>query len=497
MAQENARRGSFWDVGTVPAVYPRLDGDRTADVVVVGGGIAGLTAAWHLAEAGQRVLLLEAQRIGRQVTGHSTAKVTTQHGLIYTDLIERFGTEGAYAYAEANRWALEEIAETVAQLGIDCAFERKDAYLYTDDESRRPELEAEVVAAQRFRLPACLVEDLPVPVPHKLGIRFSDQAQFNPVAYADGLARAVVQAGGNIFEQTRVTSVEEGNPCGVVTEGGRIEAGAVVLATNIPFGKTGEFHKKARPRCHVGLAARIAEPFPEGMFLSLDSPTHSLRMAPTDQGPVLVAIGDGFKPGSADPGAKLRALETFVREAFSLQDITHVWWNEDFDSIDRVPFIGRASRESENLYVCTGFSSWGFTNGTAAGRIICDLILGRENAWSFLFDATREPHGERQRGHDEPAVQKDRDPNTLAKEEAALIEKGEQILAAYRDEAGELHIRSAACTHLGCTLAWNGVNRTWNCPCHGSAFDYRGKLVHGPAVKDLEPVDAGQGRGGA
>jgi glycine/D-amino acid oxidase-like deaminating enzyme/nitrite reductase/ring-hydroxylating ferredoxin subunit len=500
VAELSGTRESFW-VATVAESAPDhapLAGDLEVDVAIVGGGIVGLTAAHLLQRAGKRVAVLEARKLGRQVTGRSTAKVTSQHSLIYQRLASDFGEEGARMYGAANQAALDHIA-TVAR-EVECDFERTAAYVYarSDAEIAKVRIEAEV--AQRVGLPASFVREVPLPVPAAGAIRFDNQGQFNPCRYVLGLARMVAADGGQVFEGTRVRSIEHGEACRVVTDRGTVTARDVIDATHMPFGREGMFFAKAYPYAHPMLAARV-DPAraPAGMFISAGSPTHSVRTARWGETTYVVAVGEAFKPGQPEQGMKMfEDLARFVGEAFEVAPIDYYWTNEDFTSMDGMPFVGRATSGSKHLFVATGFNAWGITTGTAAAMILCDLIAGRANPWAQLFEAARiKPLAGGPSFLSENLsvgthlVQgyikgRPRSISDLAAGEAAIVKHDGERVAVFRDEQGQPHAVSAICTHLRCIVGWNPADRTWDCPCHGSRFDIDGSVIHGPATVDLE-----------
>lgn len=496
-------QGYWTSTAAGSATYPALTENLEVEVAILGAGIVGLTAAELLARAGKRVAVLEARRVGRQVTGNSTAKVTSQHGLVYRQLADAFGEEAARSYGAANQAAVERIAELVAELGIDCRFERKPAFVYSRSEEALSTLEDEAGTAARLGLPASFVAEPPLPFPTVGAVRFDGQAQFDPCGYLLGLA-ASVAARGRLFEETRATSVEEGSPCVVHTEqGATVTAGHVIVATHLPTIPEGKLFAKAYPFAHP-MAAAPVDPAraPEGMFISSDEPRHSFRVDRRDGETWLVATGGTFKPGHAEEAAAMAEdLERFVSETFGIAEIPYRWTNEDFVSMDGLPLIGPPAEGHERLLVATGFNAWGITNGTVAGMILSDRLLGRVNPWAGLFDATR-PKAKRGVGsflkenvevakHFAEGRLVKRRPHDveLAAGEAAVIEGHEGQLALFRDDGGRLHSVSAVCSHLGCVVGWNPVDRTWDCPCHGSRFLPDGSVLNGPAVSPLPAVD--------
>jgi glycine/D-amino acid oxidase-like deaminating enzyme/nitrite reductase/ring-hydroxylating ferredoxin subunit len=493
------RPQSVWNQNVPITDHAQLSGEVEVDVAVVGGGIAGVTTALLLKLSGQRVALLEARRVGRQVTGHSNAKITSLHSLIYADLITRLGEDAARLYGEANEAAIRRIAAWVEEREIDCGFERRPAYTFTQRPDRVAQIEAEYEAAIQLGLPASLQGDIGLPYPVQSAIRFDDQAQFNPTAYVRDLAASVPGDQSFLFERTRVLEIEPGDPCAVRTESGAVRARDVVLATNLPVITEGAFHQKAAPRAHLVVAARIEpERAPGGMYLSIDPPTHSVRTAASDGGRILIVVGESFAPGHVqDTAAMYRTLRAFARDRFGVDDFVAQWANMDYDSQDRLPFIGRASPAHDHLWVATGFCSWGITGGTVAGMVLADALAGRDNPWAGLFDARREPGEAENRG--QPPMRAEETPqprqgsvDQLGKGEAAIFQNGEdeEPVAAYRDDRGELHVVAGTCTHLGCQVQWNNGDRTWDCHCHGSTFEPDGAVIHGPAIRNLARVDA-------
>lgn len=479
------KRDCCWADTAVATSYATLTRSEKTDVAVVGAGIVGLTAAYSLIRAGLSVTVLEARKIGRQVTGRSTAKVTAQHTLIYRYLIDKFGVSHAQLYADANRSGVEQIRSWVDKLSIDCDFEPKDAYVYAGNSSRREELEAEAEAARSLGFKADLLRKAPLPFETAGALRFRDQAQFNPVQYLVGLGAAITAAGGRIFENTRVTKIDLGNRWQIEAGRAHLQAEHVIVATNFPIAGPVSYDRTARPRCHIGMAFRMASGEAiDGMFIGIDKPTHSLRMGRDRDGPLLVVLGPSFQTGhDGDVAERFRDLEKWVRINFQAGEAAWHWANEDYDTPDRVPFVGAPSqKKSPNLYVATGFNGWGISNGTAAGTLIADQIRERANPWTTLFDPTRRARKDFNKGGDSQSLIKLKD---IRPGEGGVIKLGKGHVAVRKAASGSLHALSASCTHEGCIVTWNNADQTWDCPCHGSIFSANGKVIHGPAIEPL------------
>lgn len=502
MADIPTKHVSYWIDSTPETGYPELPGDLSVDVAVVGAGIVGLTTALLLKRAGRSVAVIDSRKIVGRVTGRTTAKLTSLHGLIYSYLIKSFGEDGARAYAESNQAAIEIVDTIRTQLGSDCDFERQSAFTVTESEDQAPALEAEMEAAAKLGLPVDFVTETSLPFPIAGAVRFDHQARFHPRKYLLSVAQTVNGDGCAVFENTRVLDVEEGTPCRVLTDKGKVEARDVVIATNIPILDKGGFFAKVFPRQHVVVGIRVApEQVPDGMFLSVGEPKYSVRVHPTDQGPLLIVSRQGYRTGHADTARKSRELRWFVQNRFQVTSIEYEWINQDYDAADRVPYIGHLTPGSKHLYTATGFNAWGLTNGTVAATIISDEIIGNHNRWAELYRATRvnlkasggkllkeNVHAGEMWLRDKLASGHRKTVETVAPGEGEIVDLHGKKTAVYRNEEGRIHAVSAVCTHLGCIVHWNKADKSWDCPCHGSRFDAEGKVISGPTRKELEPV---------
>lgn len=475
-----------WVVNAPKTGFPEFGGTQECDVVVVGAGIVALTAALALLDADKSVVVLEARRVGAQVTGRSSAKITTQHGLIYRRLLDTAGQGIAEAYADANRAGVNHIKELIDQLHIDCDYEARSAYTYTCNPQRVNDIHAEAEAARSLGFDARVHDQAPLPFPTAAALEFPDQAQFNPARYLIGLAGTVVQRGGRIFERSRAMTFERSGGWRIGTGQGQVTAPNVVVATNITVKSPVGYSNCTQPRCHVVMAFRTDTPEAvDGMFISVDDPTHSIRTGRDAQGPLIITLGPRFNTGQdGDVARRFRDLEDWSRSNLPVGEAVWRWCNEDYDTADAIPYVGQPDASgSPGFYVATGFNGWGISNGTAAGLAIASEVITGSSPWGALYDPARPaPDGFHQDGDGQSKV---RDVSQIARCQGGVIDKGEEQIAVWRDDEGSLHAFSASCTHKGCTVTWNNADSTWDCPCHGSVFERDGTVIHGPAREPL------------
>jgi glycine/D-amino acid oxidase-like deaminating enzyme/nitrite reductase/ring-hydroxylating ferredoxin subunit len=490
----------FWALEADDRRWPPLSGDVEADVAVVGAGIVGLAAAHVVARAGMSVTLLEARRVGHGATGRSTAKVTSQHGARYRSLVADIGEEGARHFARANEEALAWIAATVGDAGV---LQRASAHVYADTPEVADELRQEAETAARLGLPATFVPELDLPVANHGAVRFAEQAQVNPCLMLRRLATGLPE-GVALHEETRVVEVEHGEPCVLKTAAGRVRARWAVVATQLPVIAEGRFFAKAFPHAHPVIAARLgAGGAPDGMFISAGEPTRSFRRARYDGADYVVATGPTFRPGEGEaPGEAFAELEGWLAAHFDLDGERFRWTNEDFKPMDGLPFVGAASGDTPRLLVATGFDAWGITTGVVAARILGESIQGRQHPLAPLLDASRlrplkgaatfvseNVQAGTRMVRDRVLGGRTDELDAIKPGEGGVVRVGGRPVAVSRAASGELTAVSATCTHLGCVVGWNPVDRTWDCPCHGSRFTASGDVVSGPTVSPLEAVD--------
>lgn len=493
-------RSVWWDDPPAPAFSLRET--ERCDVVVVGAGITGTTAALLLRREGLDVVLMEADRIASGTTGGTTGKLTSQHGLIYADLVERLGWEVARGYADLNQDAIDLIEAFAEETDADCGFTRASAFVYDvsgDDEER---MRRELEVAVNLGLPARLTVDTGLPFEVATALEFSDQAYFHPVRYCRALVAEFARIGGRLYEETRARELEERDgSVKISTDQGSVDAGHVVVATLLPVFDKGGFFAKTTPSRAYGVAGQLSNPPPPGMYLSSSEPIRSIRPWPEGGPNGIVFVGENHPTGddSAAP-ERWETLENWATQHFEVSSFDYRWSAQDYGTADRLPYIG-PSPLNDRILVATGFGKWGLANGTAAASLIVDSIAGLGEIPDGL---------EAGRVGDVAAVTKILKANAgvaadlvkdkvarlgspaaseLGRGEAGIVEIGSSTAAAYRDPAGELHALRPSCTHLGCDVRWNSAETSWDCPCHGSRFDIDGSVLNGPATRPLGRMD--------
>ncbi len=487
---------SVWMESTPPTPFPRLDGNRTCDVAIVGGGITGLTAALLLARSGKQVVVVDSGQIGYGVSGHTTAHLTTMVDAHYQSLIKDFGAEQARLVAESSRAAIEQIAALVAEESIDCDFARVTGYLYSESAADEALLHDEIAAAAHVGIAAAWVANLPLPFPIHRAIKVDDQAQFNPLPYLYALAQAVQRHGGAVYEFSHVEAVDGGAPCQVTTDRGTLTAAAVIIATHMPINDL-YLVAKAEPYRSYVLGVRLDGPVPKGLFWDTADPYHYTRQARDGQGELLVVGGEDHKTGhEVDTEQPLRVLEEYVRERYKVREVVYRWSAQVYEPIDGLPFIGEYPLRP-NVYAATGYSGTGMTFGTLAGMLLADQIRGVANPYRELYSINRlKPLaggpsmikagiaeavrfvGDRFKTDVEGTGE-------IPLGEGRLITLDGEQTAVYRDEQGHLHAMTPVCTHLGCIVGWNNAEKSWDCPCHGGRYSATGTVIEGPPTQDL------------
>ena len=529
--------------------FKTLEDNIKTDICIIGGGLTGITTAYNLSKYKIRTVVIDKGRIGEQTSSNSTAKITSQHGLVYKYLIDSKGRDFARKYYEANENAIRNIENIIKKENINCNFEHQPAYVYTQKIDEVQKIKDEVEAVNSFGGKAKLVEandihinklkcvesvdnsqeklkinvdniekenlDLErdvvkekmsniLPIKAIAGIEFENQAQFNPYKYITALAKICSASGVKIYENTKAIDVdtEEENEYYVITleNGCKIKAKYLVITTKYPIVNIPGFYfvKMYQSTSYV-VAMQTKQRLFEGMYINSEDPTISLRTTKFGDDYLLIVAGFDNRTGAGiDVSSAYKYLEEVARSMYPQGQIKYHWNTEDCITLDKIPYIGDFSKMWDKAYVATGFNKWGMTTSNIAADIITDKILGQKNEYEEIFKSTRlepvknikEMTNMVKEGINSLVIKK----LEIPKEEANQIQNGEgkivevngQKIGIYKDKEGKIYKVNPVCKQLGCELSWNNLDKTWDCPCHGSRYDYKGKLIYGPSVKNLD-----------
>jgi glycine/D-amino acid oxidase-like deaminating enzyme/nitrite reductase/ring-hydroxylating ferredoxin subunit len=502
MRSDTGRTDSLWMASAPPRVHPRLPRNLRTDVCVIGAGIAGITTAYLLASEGREVVVLEDGAVGGGETGRTTAHLASALDDRFHVLERLHGPEGARLAAASHAAAIDRIETIVGEEAIACDFERLDGYLFVPPGGSLDVLDAEFEAARRAGVQG--VEVVPrapgLSLDTGVCLRFPRQAQFHPLRYLEALAGAIEIREGRIFGETHVTGVDAGPPARVTTEAGLVvTADFVVCATNTPIIDWLVIHSKQSAYRTFAIGARLASgAVPKALWWDTADPYHYVRR----YGDVLIVGGEDHKTGQEDDASRRFArLEEWTRDRFEVGAVDYCWSGQVMEPVDGLAYIGRNPGDKGHVFVATGDSGHGMTHGTIAGMLITDLIAGRPNEWERLYDPSRKPlRAAKEYLRENVNVVRQyldlvspgevRSVDEVAPGDGAILRQGLAKLAVHRDDAGTLHVLSAVCTHLGCIVHWNSLERTWDCPCHGSRFGIDGAVLNGPAAAGLPRRDA-------
>ena len=430
--------GSLWEQTWEKPNFPAQDGDLSTDVLIIGGGMAGILCAYRLHCAGVPYVLAEAETICGGITKNTTAKLTSQHGLIYDKLISRFGIQRAKQYLAANQAALQTYRTLCRK--IDCGFEEKAAYVYALDDRRK--LQREVNALEKLGVPAEFTDELPLPFPVAGAVKFPNQAQFHPLKFVSGLAKGL-----RVYEHTRVRELIGTT---AVTNHGRIRAEKILVTTHFPFlNKHGSYFLKLYQHRSYVIALQGA-PDVDGMYVDASQTGLSFRNCQN----LLLLGGGGHRTGKK--GGGWRELRDFARRHYPQAEEQYRWAAQDCMSLDGVPYIGPYSASTPDLYVAAGFNKWGMTSSMVSAMLLSDLVQGKNSPYGEVFSPSRS------------------------------ILRPQLAVNGFEAVVNLLTPTAKRCPHLGCALKWNPVEHTWDCPCHGSRFTEDGKRLDGPATGDLK-----------
>ena len=487
---------SVWRATAPQAGFPMLQEEINTGVVIIGGGITGVTLALNLAEQGVSAVVLEAKDVGFGSTGNSTGNLyeTLSGGI--SQIVDRWGKDTAHAVTVARRQAVDQIEQRVQKYNIDCGFRRCPLHRYATSAGGKDRIEKEYEGSLEAGLQVRLEDRLPAPFrpPHGRVVVLDNQAQFHPQSYVREIARQAESLGSRIFENSTVLEVDTDKRV-VRTANGRVTAKEVVFATHTPLGLHLVQAEMVVNR-EYGLATRIDRgSFPPGIFWGSGIERQSVRNLEVGEDTFLIYVGEEHKTGQQDARTSIDRLEAAASEYFHMRDFAFRWSAQNYSAADGLPYIGR---DSTDCFIATGFKTDGLTYGTVAATLIADQIFGRDNVFAQLVKASRfEPvKGAKGMVEENITVMKsfikdyitDRDTIPLSQlmpGKAAMVKFEKETLAAYRNPEGKLFAVSPVCTHMKCRVHWNNVEKSWDCPCHGSRFAPDGAVIEGPATEPL------------
>jgi len=460
-----------------------LNGNIEADAVVIGAGITGILTAYMLKKKGINVVVIEAEEICSGNTKNTTAKITSQHYLVYDKLIKEFGEDRARQYASANELAIKKYKEIIEEERIKCDFEEKDAYLYTLDNVEA--LKKELDAATKLGIKAKLLENTELPFQVKAALKFYKQGQFNPLKFLETISEDLT-----IYENTRALEIKEDL---VVTDKGMVAAKVIVVATHYPIMNTPGYYfiRMHQERSYV-IALENAQDV-NGMYIGIDNWGYSFR----NYKDLLLLGGGSHRTGKNEAGGKYEELRQVARKLYPNAKEKYHWSAQDCIPIDEIPYIGQYSTETPNIYVATGFKKWGMTSSMVAAMILSDMISGNKNDFAEIFSPTRFDMSASGKNLKQDVIETAK--NFIAQKVSIPMEqvenvknghggiieyKGEKV-GVYKDNNGNIFTVTTKCPHLGCELQWNPDELSWDCPCHGSRFDYKGNWIESPAIRGL------------
>ncbi len=506
MKDDSQASTSLWMATADTPSQSRLKESIRTDICIIGAGIAGLTTAYLLGREGRSVVVLDDGVSGGGMTGRTTAHLTNAFDDRYVEMEKLHGEDGARLIAESHTVAIDKISEIIATEKINCDFEWLDGFLFCIPEHSVDLLDDELAASHRAglagvekvaRSPLDSFDTGP-------SLRFPRQAQFHPLKYLDGLVKSIMRDDGRVFSQTHATKIEGGAQARIETSHGPVVTGdVVVVATNTPVNDRVAIHTKQAPYVTYVIGVRVPkDSVTRALYWDTGDPYHYVRLQRENGLDVLIVGGEDHKTGQENDGRERFArLEQWTRERFpTALDVEYRWSGQVMEPVDGLAFIGRNPLDEDNVYIATGDSGQGMTHGTIAGILLSDLIQGRKNPWEDLYSPSRV----RLRSLPEYASENInvagqysdyitagdiKSESELQPGEGAIIREGVSKIAVRRDENGNIHRRSAVCPHLGCIVAWNSTERTWDCPCHGSRFSAEGRVYQGPANSDLSESD--------
>jgi glycine/D-amino acid oxidase-like deaminating enzyme/nitrite reductase/ring-hydroxylating ferredoxin subunit len=472
------------------------------DVLIIGAGITGLTAGLMLQKAGKKVLIADARQPGFGTTSGTSAHINTFADTTYKEAESAFGKDGAQLFADAVNEGFALIKSNVETFAIDCDFKSLTGYLYAEDEEQVKQLEDVYLGTKSVGVLVNYTDSVPTPIGFKKALAFPDQAQFHPVKYLRGLQTAFENLGGQLLENTMIDSVSKDGDIHIAKAGElSFSAKNIIYATHIPP-KITSFSFRCAPYRSYLLAVKLKNNnYPDALIYDMEEPYHYFRSHTIEGQQLLLVGGNDHKTGHEDPEKAFADLEKYVRKHYDVSSVKYRWSSQYFIPVDGLPYIGQMPEASVGTYCATGFNGNGMMLGTIAAKVLSDLILKKESKYEKIFSPARikpiDGFSDFVKENADVALHfiadrfKVKETDSLKRmpnDSGKVVEIDGEKIAAYRDEKGEIHALSPVCTHAGCIVNWNQSERSWDCPCHGARFSVDGKVLTGPADRDLPQI---------
>ena len=493
---------SLWISSSQGDTFRVLEEDKNVKCLIVGAGIVGITTAYLLGKEGYKPIVVDADYVGYGATGRNTGKITPQHGIKYSDIYKRYGIDNVKEYYEANKEALKLIEKIIDENKIECDYERAPAYIYADDESDAEKILNEFKICKEANIDCEFTMDIPLPIKIYGAIKFNVGAQFNPKKYIDSLAKKVEELGIEIYEKAPMKSLDTYKNSITVhsLEGYEIKTEKLIVSSHYPFYDGLSFYfARLRPERSYVVAGEYYGEFPQATFINASTPKRSLRIYDDGEKRFLLVAGEGHKVAHKTEEDHYSILEEYGRKQFGVEKYQYRWSTQDYITSDNVPYIGYLNSVTDNILVATGFGKWGMSNGTLAGIILSQLYINGESKYLNVFTPSRSDSvltSEFFKENADVGAQYLIGKLKVASKE--MPEKGfgkivtidKAKFGVYRDEKDIFHIVDITCTHMGCELKWNPLEKSWDCPCHGSRFGVDGDILNGPATVPLKQYGA-------
>ncbi len=494
---------SLWLDIPIKKHYPKVESDLEVDILVIGGGITGITSALLLIEEGYKVGIIESNRFFHSTTGNTTAKVTIQHGLVYDKLISKHGINKAQLYKNSNEKAIELIKSMINEYQIECDYETKPAFVYTQKDMYINNIEKEFRAAEKLGIDAFITDDLGLPFQVKTAIGFKNQGQFHVLKYCQKLLEEFEKNDDSyIFEDTKVIDIKEDNNfCHTHLENGKkVKSRHVIVASHFPCHDLLNFYfAKLKPSSTYLISVKNEIKLPNGLYLNVEKPSRTMRNQKFDGEDILIVGGENHQTGHFKKEDYFEIIYKFAKDNFNATKKMHEWMTQDFYTFDKLPYIGRINNKYQNVYIATGYKKWGMTQSHVAAMVLKDIINNKKNDYIDLYDPIRlSDKLSYQFYHYNLSSAKTLITGRLKSAPKKLnLEIGEgkvfshngKKYGAYKDDNEQIYVVDVTCPHLKCILQFNQDERTYDCPCHGSRFTFKGKYIDGPSIKDLKRIN--------